>query len=180
MTMKWLVNTMSSTPLQFVTDFVNSADKAYNLAARIRNDFEGYLSRREYTKIRKELERLRDLVGEIDAMFSKLHVDLYLMEERDPNEYQKHLDDFEEIFQSSQRIGFQILEISEMQYFHKFPTLREKLYWKIGFEATYNRERERTAFWGDYETLKGFVDRVYRSTRDALLALNVHLESEFL
>jgi len=162
---------------------VDSAEKIYTLAGKIRGDLTRYSKRREKGKVKLKMIKLRDLVGTVDAMVSKLYADLAIMDYNDQTKiYEKHTREFKKIYKRIQDTRRDIMQIVALPYFNKFPELRQKLYVKMGFETLSKipaEERERMAFWGDYDTFKMFVGRTYYYTRAALLALNTHIEKEF-
>jgi hypothetical protein len=163
-----------------ISNFLDSAEKIYTLARAIREDIKKYSESKEKEKVKLQIEKLRDLVGTIDAMITKLHTDLIVMEVRGQTQmYQKYIDNYEMIYNKIQRMGVDIIKIVQLPYFDKYPMLRETLLLKIGFEAFNIQKEEKDRYWKDYMTFKEFVNSIYGYTRAALMALNIHLESQF-
>lgn len=164
--------------VKIFSDFADSAEKIYTLAGKIKNDLRVYTERKERDRIKLEIEKIRDLVGSIDAMISKLRSDLILMEIRGETEqYQIYVDNFRRLYIIIQRMSDEMLAIAEQKYFNKFPELREKIYLKIGMETT--QKEDKDLYWKDYQTFRGFIDHIHHFTREALIALNVHIEAKF-
>jgi hypothetical protein len=177
---------MNSNDLSFISDFVKLAEECYDFATIIWHDFGNYNSERRQDKIKKKIEKLRDLIGSIDSMFSKLKIDLEIWHENsDPQEYEKHIHEFKTVFRKTQDVTNPILSIAESSYFNNFPELRDSIFMKVGMETTSEFtyytgiDPEEDLGWKDYPTFKGFVDNIQNKTRKALNDLNNHLKSEF-
>ena len=161
----------------FGSDFIDATAKAYDLGKIIYSDIKNYKEAKDKKEVKKQLEDLRDHIGEIDSQLSRLHSKLTL--DKDKTDYQKNVDDFGRMYSRIQSIGISIMMISQLPYFHKFPILRDILNMKIGSEAVDADKIDKEVYWKDYDTFEQFIARMRQTTRTALTAMNVHIESYF-
>ena len=129
-----------------VSNFVDSAEKIYTLAMRIKDDLTKYSEKKEEKKIKLQIQKLRDLVGTIDSIITTVYVRLEIMENSDKaSMFQKHKNEFKMVFNNIQKLSSQIYELMGLPYFHQYPYLRERLYLKSYIEGF----PPPNSYWGD-------------------------------
>jgi hypothetical protein len=91
-------------------------------------DLKHAIENRKTNKIHEQIENLRNLIGRIDDMYTRLEIKLNSMEQNGhTDKYPQHVQEFEVIYNKIKDIHLEIDRIVYMDYFHKYPELREKL-----------------------------------------------------
>lgn len=175
---------MVNTELSLISDLIDAIDKAYDLILKISADLKDSLQKKNKKKTTKQIENLRDVVGQIDSIFTKFKNDLQILEmTNQTDKYKDHFYEFCEAFKKINDLTGSLYHIHSMSYFHKFPNLRENLYLKIALEEHFFIHPE-ICFTPDgrldypsYSRFKLIIDYICAETRGALVSLNEHLDT---
>ncbi len=192
--------------LGFISDTVNAVDQAYDLAGKMISNYRTHKGKKEQNKIKQELKELRNLTGQIDRIYSKLSIQLKMMEEQNQtNSFLEHIDKFQKLENKISNLREIIYRISESSYFHRVPELRDILHFKAHLESKLSTNLEEkldklSNILGEKNTMdspknfeddlenqssktfaefKNYLENTRKYTRTALTALNNHLETKF-
>jgi hypothetical protein len=153
-----------------------------DLFQRVANEIRDYSRKRKQRDIKKAVEELRDIIGRIDAAYSELLAHLQIMEERGKiQDFQKYLVRAHDITYQTQELGGPMSQIINLDYFSRYPELRDTLYIKTRSEhgSVSDFDGTNETLYENYYAFRNLIEHISNHTRDALNALNDHLETKF-
>ena len=167
----------------FLPKSIETLERSYNLLKEITEDLVACVKLRERSRIQTAVRQLRNQVGEIDSIFSKIRAKMQIATDRnDTSWYGTNKSELEEVRKLIEKMSGMLLDsLSKMEsenrdFMNEHPKLRDALHLKLESEgiddldrSTEDEARNQFIWWVNY---------CANETRKALELLNEELKDE--
>ena len=163
-----------------IHDIVDGVDKAYDLGIKIGKDIQKYRKIKDQTKEKEAVEDLKDLVGQINVLFTKLDVELKtIRKEKKIPLYYENINEFIKIYRKIKRLSKKLRILNNLTIYRKHPHLQRIITIKTGTSFIDAKSYEKE-FQESFNAFHSYVKYHGKIAHRTLGYLDYYLKKNFL